>query len=153
MKSLSTWVIRKDLAFYVISIGMIIMLLWAGAFKMTQPGANGIVPLVTNDPLISWNFKLFGTYLGSDIIGAVEWSAALLILTGMFIPKAGIAGGAIGVIMFTTTSTMLITTPNTIIHVHGFGYMNDLGLFLFKDIISLGACLFLISYFGKKIAG
>jgi uncharacterized membrane protein YkgB len=102
-------------------------------------------------PLISWNFKLFGTYLGSDIIGATEWIAALLILAGRAFPKAGIAGGAIGVIMFTTTSTMLITTPNTTTHVHDFVYLNDLGLFLYKDIISLGACLFLISYFGKKI--
>jgi uncharacterized membrane protein YkgB len=50
MKSLSAWVIRNNLAFQVVSIGMTVMLLWAGAFKMTIPGANGITPLVTNDP-------------------------------------------------------------------------------------------------------
>jgi hypothetical protein len=29
-------------------------------------------------------------------------------------------------------------------------YMSFLGLFLFKDVISLGVSLYLISYFGKK---
>jgi hypothetical protein len=34
--------------------------------------------------------------------------------------------------------------------VHGMRYMSFLGLFLFKDIISLGASLYLISSFGKR---
>jgi reactive chlorine resistance protein C len=54
---------------------MVIMLLWAGSYKMTGPGAEGIVPLVSNSPLISWHFKLFGPYLGSDLIGLTEWAA------------------------------------------------------------------------------
>jgi len=29
-------------------------------------------------------------------------------------------------------------------------YMSFLGLFLFKDVISLGVCFYLISYFGRK---
>ncbi len=29
-------------------------------------------------------------------------------------------------------------------------YMNNLGLFLFKDVISLGVAFYLISYFGQK---
>jgi uncharacterized membrane protein YkgB len=46
---------------------MIVMLLWAGSYKMTAPGAEGIVPLVSNGPLIWWHFKVFGPYIGSDI--------------------------------------------------------------------------------------
>lgn len=48
---------------------------------------------------------------------------------------------------------MIMTTPGAIISVpgvHGMRYMSDLGLFLFKDVISLGVSLYLISYFGKK---
>jgi uncharacterized membrane protein YkgB len=41
---------------------MVVMLLWAGSYKMTVPGAEGTVPLVSNSPLISWHFKLFGPY-------------------------------------------------------------------------------------------
>jgi len=129
---------------------MIVMLLWAGKFKMTVPGAEGIIPLVSNSPLMSWNFKLFGPYVGSDIIGLTEWTAAILLIIGYFKPKAGILGAIILVGMFFTTSTMLITTPDDTIVVHGIHYMNNLGLFRFKDIISLGAAFYLISYFGRK---
>jgi uncharacterized membrane protein YkgB len=140
----------RNIPFLVCSIGMIVMLLWAGKFKMTAPGAEGIVPLVSNSPLVSWQFKVFGTYLGSDMIGATEWTAAILLIIGYFKPKAGILGGMILVVMFFTTSTMLITTPDDTIVVRGIHYMNNLGLFLFKDIISFGVAFYLISYYGRK---
>jgi reactive chlorine resistance protein C len=140
----------RKIPFLIISIGMIVMLLWAGAYKMTAPGAEGIVPLVSNSPLISWHFKLFGPYIGSDLIGLTEWSAAILFFAGYLKPKAGIIGGFLATLMFFITSTMVITTPGTTRLVHGIRYMSFVGLFLFKDVISLGASVYLISYFGKK---
>lgn len=153
LEKLSAWVSDSDLPFLVLSIGMAVMLLWAGAYKMTAPGAEGIIPLVSNSPLISWHFKLFGAYVGSDIIGLTEVIAALLILTGYFKPALGIVGGLIASVMFFTTSTMLLSTPATTVSVHGVRYMNFLGLFLFKDVISLGASFLLISAFGKRAIG
>ena len=153
LTKLAAWINDRNIPFLVTSIGMIVMLLWAGSYKMTAPGAEGIVPLVSNSPLTSWQFKLFGPYIGSDIIGLTEWAAAILIIAGYMRPKAGIIGGFIATLMFFTTSSMLITTPGTIISVpgiHGMRYMSFLGLFLFKDVISLGACFYLISYFGRK---
>ena len=146
----SSWVTKQNIPFVIITAGMVIMLLWAGAFKMTAPGAEGIAPLVNNSPLISWNYKIFGVYHGSDLIGITEWIAAVLISIGLFKPQAGIIGGAIAVVMFFTTSTMLITTPDALIKVDGLSYMNNLGLFLFKDILNLGASFYLISKFGLK---
>ena len=150
---LAQWIDGHNLAFLVTSIGMIVMLLWAGSFKMTRPGAEGIIPLVSNSPLIWWHFKVFGPYVGSDLIGLTEWTYAVLILVGYLRPKAGIAGGLIGVVMFFTTSTMLLTTPGALISVpgiHGMRFMSNLGLFLFKDVIALGASLYLISSFGRR---
>ena len=146
---LAEWISDHNIPFFVISIGMIVMLLWTGAYKMTVPGAEGIAPLVYNSPLISWHFKLFGPYVGSDLIGLTEWSAAILFLTGYVKPKAGILGGCVATLMFFITSTMIITTPGTTTAIHGMRYMSFLGLFLFKDVISLGASIYLISYFGK----
>jgi uncharacterized membrane protein YkgB len=140
----------RNIPFLVCSIGMIFMLLWAGKFKMTAPGAEGIVPLVTNSPLTSWQFKVFGPYVLGDMIGATEWTAAILLIIGYFKPKAGIVGGIILVGMFFTTSTMLITTPDDTVVVNGIHYMNNLGLFLFKDIISFGVAFYLVSYYGRK---
>jgi uncharacterized membrane protein YkgB len=150
---LAAWINDRNIPFLITSIGMIVMLLWAGSFKMTRPGAEGIIPLVSNSPLTWWHFKLFGPYIGSDLIGLTEWIAAILIIAGYFRPKAGIVGGLITTVMFFTTSTMLLTTPGAIISVpgiQGMRYMSNLGLFLFKDVISFGVSFYLISYFGKK---
>jgi len=147
---LAAWINDHNVPFRVTSIGMIVMLLWAGSYKMTAPGAEGIVPLVSNSPLISWHFKLFGPYIGSDLIGITEITAALLIVAGYFKPKAGVIGGLITTVMFFITSTMVITTPGATTSVHGIRYMSFLCLFLFKDVISLGVSFYLISYFGYK---
>jgi len=109
--------------------------------------------LPSNSPLLSWHFKLFGPYIGSDLIGLTEIVAAVLVIAGYFKPKAGIIGGLIAVVMFFTTSTMVITTPGAVIAVYGIRYMrymSFLGLFLVKDVICLGVSFYLISYFGQK---
>jgi uncharacterized membrane protein YkgB len=71
-------------------------------------------------------------------------------IAGYVRPKAGILGGLITSVMFFTTSTMVISTPGSITTVNGMRYMSFLGLFLFKDVISLGVSFYLISYFGGK---
>ena len=147
---LASWVTNNNVPSRIMIFGMVLMLFWAGSYKMTAQGAEGIIPLVSNNPLISWHFKLFGPYVGSDLIGLTEIIAGILILTGLFKPQAGIYGGAIAVVMFFITSTMVITTPGSITHVNGMGYMSFLGLFLYKDVLNLGVSFYLISYFGKK---
>ena len=150
LTKIAAFVADRNIPFLVCSIGMIVMLLWAGKFKMTAPGAEGIIPLVSNSPLTSWQFRVFGPYVLGNMIGATEWTAAVLLIIGYFKPKAGILGGIILVGMFFTTSSMLITTPDDTIVVHGIHYMNNLGLFLFKDIISFGVAFYLITYYGGK---
>jgi uncharacterized membrane protein YkgB len=150
LTKIASFVADRNISFLVCSIGMIVMLLWAGKFKMTAPGAEGIIPLVSNSPLTSWQFKVFGPYVMGDMIGATEWTAAILLIIGYFKPKAGVVGGIILVGMFFTTSSMLITTPDDTIVVHGIHYMNNLGLFLFKDIISFGVAFYLISDYGRR---
>src|ERR1700761_6931707 len=146
----AAWVSDRNIPFLITSIGMIVMLLWAGSYKMTAPGAEGIIPLVSNSPLISWHFKVFGPYVGSDLIGLTEIIAATLMIVGYVKPKAGIVGGLIACVMFFITSTMVVTTPGAIIAVKGLRYMSFTGLFLFKDIISLGVAFYLVTYFGKR---
>jgi uncharacterized membrane protein YkgB len=149
---LAAWIDDRNIPFLIMSVGMIVMLLWAGLYKMTAPGAEGIVPLVSNSPLTYWQFKLFGTYIGSDLIGLTEITAAVLFIAGYLKPRAGIVGGLISSVMFFTTSSMIITTPGATISIHGIRYMSFLGLFLFKDVISFGVSFYLISCFGQSYA-
>ena len=48
LTKIAAFVADRNIPFLVCSIGMIVMLLWAGKFKMTAPGAEGIIPLVSN---------------------------------------------------------------------------------------------------------
>ena len=73
-----------------------------------------------------------------------------MIAAGYFRPKAGLIGGLITRVMFFITSPMVITTPGATISVHGIRYMSFLGLFFYKDVISLGVSFYLIGYFGNK---
>jgi reactive chlorine resistance protein C len=150
LTKIAAFVADRNIPFLVCSIGMIVMLLWAGKFKMTVPGAEGIIPLESHSPLTSLQLKALGPYRLGDMIGITEWTAAILLIIGYFKPKAGIVGGIILVGMFFTTSSMLITTPDDTVVVNGIHYMNNLGLFLFKDIISFGVAFYLISYYGRK---
>jgi uncharacterized membrane protein YkgB len=88
LTKIAVWTSDRNIPFLITSIGMIVMLLWAGSYKMTAPGAEGITPLVSNSPLISWHFKVFGPYVGSDLIGVTEIIAALLFLAAYLRPKA-----------------------------------------------------------------
>lgn len=144
------WIANCNLPFVVISVGIIVMLLWTGAYKMTVPGAEDIMPLVSNSPLIWWRFKLFGRHIGSNIVGLTEISTAFIFLAGYLKPKAGIAGGLVTTFMFYITSMMVFTTPGVITSVRGMRYMTFLGLILFKDFISLGASLYLVNSFAQR---
>jgi uncharacterized membrane protein YkgB len=144
------WVDRYNLGFNVCRAAFVVMLLWAGAYKLTRPGADGIVPLVSTSPLISWMFTLLGRYAGADVIGITEICSAILIIIGRFKPQAGMAGSLLATIIFTVTGTMVITAPDAIITVKGMAYMSFIGLFLFKDVVSLGVSFYLLSYFRQK---
>lgn len=147
---IAAWIKRKELSFWVGSIGLAVMLIWGGLFKLTAQGADGITPMVTHSPLIGWHFKVFGPYVGADIIGVTEMLAAVLILAGHFIPKAGIAGSLIASFMFFLTSTLFISTPGTVAQIGQMWYMTVIGLFLFKDIIALSLSFYLVGAFGKR---
>jgi uncharacterized membrane protein YkgB len=150
LTKVAAWTMEHNISFWIASVGMIVMLLWAGSYKMTAPGAEGIVPLVSHSPLISWQFRLFGPYVGSDLIGVTEIVAALFIAAGYFLPKAGIIGGMITCVMFFVTSSMVITTPGALTSFGGMKYLSFIGLFLYKDVLSLAVSFYLISFFGKQ---
>src|SRR5271167_3976939 len=87
LTKIAAFVADRNIPFLVCSIGMIVMLLWAGKFKMTAPGAEGILPLLSNSPLTSLQLKALGPYRLGDMIGLTEWTAAILLIIGYFKPK------------------------------------------------------------------
>ena len=43
LTKIAAFVADRNIPFLICSIGMIVMLLWAGSYKMTAPGADGMM--------------------------------------------------------------------------------------------------------------
>ncbi len=120
----------------VLRYGLVVLLLLWGGMKFTALEAEGIRPLVEHSPFLSWIYALFGVRGGSDVIGVVEMSAALLMCARRFRPGLAAIGSLLAAGTFVLTLSFLVTTPGI------FEPTNPFGGFIMKDIILLGAALF-----------
>jgi uncharacterized membrane protein YkgB len=126
----------SKLAGGLLRYGLVALLLLWGAMKFTALEAEGIRPLVEHSPFLSWVYALFGVRVGSDLIGVVEMSAAVLMCTRRFRPGLAALGSLLAAGTFLLTLSFLATTPGI------FEPTNPFGGFIMKDIILLGAALF-----------
>lgn len=127
----------------VLRYGLVVMLLFFGAFKFTAVEANGIQPLIANSPLMSWLYSVGSLQAVSNGIGAVEIAAALLIAARRFSPGLSAIGSLGAAVIFATTLTFLFSTPGAWMSVPGFPVpvTSGTGAFLIKDAFLLGAAL------------
>ncbi|HTI94041.1 MAG TPA: DUF417 family protein [Puia sp.] len=152
LQKLASWVKNTNLPFIVISTGICIVLFWIGLKKFTPTEAAGIFPFISNSPLVSWTYSVFGQQGASSVIGAFEWLTAIGILLGNFKPAIGMIASVMGMLMFFVTTSFFITTPHTVATVDGIWAPTITGEFLSKDLTFLGANLYLLTYFGDKVA-
>jgi reactive chlorine resistance protein C len=116
--------------------GLVLLLLMWGAAKFTQFEAELIKPLVENSPFVSWLYPVFGLRGASAIFGIFEVSAALVIATRKWLPRASGYASLATIPMFLVTLSFLVTTPGV------FEPSSPWGGFLMKDIMLLGAAAF-----------
>ena len=130
------WANRLDpIARGTLRYGLVaLMLLW-GAMKFTAFEAEGIRPLVEHSPLLAWLYPAFGVQGGSEVIGVIEVSAALLICTRRWRPALAAIGSLLASGTFLVTLSFLVTTPGI------WDPSNPFGGFIMKDAILLGAAL------------
>ncbi|MBW8360529.1 MAG: YkgB family protein [Weeksellaceae bacterium] len=169
---------------HLLRISIFIVMAWIGGLKAFQYEADGIIPFVANSPFMSFflnskvsdadNYKLHknkegevvpentkwheanGTYTFSYGLGAVILVIGILVLLGIWIPKAGLAGGLLTFGMSIVTLTFLITTPETWVPdlggpESGFPYLSAAGRLVIKDVIMLGAGLVIASDSAQRL--
>lgn len=71
----------------------------------------------------------------------VEIATALLLMASPWMPRAGVAGGALGTLTFCVTVSMLAALPIWETGWGGWRALNGLGSFLIKDVALLGIAL------------
>jgi uncharacterized membrane protein YkgB len=133
----------KGIGTHITRYGLVIVLLWIGGMKFTAYEAEGIKPLVTNSPLMSWAYRLTSAGGFSAFLGVVEIAIGLFIALRPVWPLGSAVGSGLAVGMFLTTLSFLPTTPGWEPSLGGFPALSAMpGQFLLKDVVLLGASLF-----------
>jgi uncharacterized membrane protein YkgB len=123
--------------------GLVLVVAWIGVMKFTAYEAAGIVPLVSNSPLLSWTYSIFGERGFSTLLGIVEVSVAAMIALRPVSAKVAALGSAMAVAMFLTTLSFLFSTPGWEPSLGGFPALSVLpGQFLLKDVVLLAAAVY-----------
>jgi|SRR5277367_3271710 len=69
----------EKLGIYIARYGLVVTLLLIGILKFTGAEAQGIQPLVADNPLMFWLYHIFSLQVVSNLIGATEIVVAVLV--------------------------------------------------------------------------
>ena len=116
----------------IMRYGLVALLLLFGLQKWTRAEAEGIQPLVSHSPFMSWLYRVASIQGASIAIGVVELAIAAMIAARRWVPAIAAVGSAMGIVMLLITISFLLTTPNIDAGTQGF---------LIKDIFLLGAAV------------
>ncbi len=119
----------------VLRYGLVFLLVVIGSMKFFDFEAKGIQPLVAHSPFLSWMYQILSVRGVSNFFGLFEVTAGVLIALRRFSPKASAIGSLAGIVVFLTTLSFLFTTPGAL------ALGSDIGGFLMKDIVLLGAAV------------
>ncbi|WP_258119379.1 YkgB family protein [Mesorhizobium onobrychidis] len=123
--------------------GVILPLLMIGGMKFTAVEIEALRPLISGTPWLAWMYPVFGEAGASYVLGVVEIATALLLIACPWSAGAGVAGGALAVLIFLVTCSIMVALPiwePTL----GFPALGPAGQFLIKDIALLGIALVIL---------
>jgi uncharacterized membrane protein YkgB len=151
-KKSSLGVSTMALGTYGIYVALAVIYFWFGGMKFTHYEAEGLVPLVSNSPLLGWVYDIFNVDLFSALLGVLEVSIGLLIAGRLLSPKLSLIGGALSAGLFITTLSFMFSTPGVIEPGLGFPAITVApGQFLLKDIGLLAASIFVAGHSLTKV--
>src|SRR5437764_12930149 len=117
MKQIITWldkfgILESDLDYHLIRASMVIMFLFFGYQKWFNYEAQVLIPFISNGPLISWMYPVFGVRGASLVLGVSEWPFALLLFLGFWHKRLGILGALGPSAAFMGTATLIPFMPD-----------------------------------------
>jgi reactive chlorine resistance protein C len=133
--------------------GVVLPLLLIGGLKFTQFEVEALKPLIGSAPWLAWMYTGLGEARTSYLLGVVEITTALLLIASPRFPRAGVVGGALGALIFFTTTSLLFAIPIWEPAAGGFPAINGAGSFLIKDVALLGLSLIVLGESLARISG
>lgn len=127
-------------------VAIAIIYSWFGGMKFTNYEAEGLVPLVSNSPLLAWMYEIWDIYTFSELLGVLELLIAALVLGRVISPKLSALGGLLSMGLFVTTVSFMATVPGVFEPAAGgFPAISVLpGQFLLKDVGLFMASAFIL---------
>ncbi len=137
--------LKDDLDYHLVRASMVIIFFFFGYQKWFEYEAQILIPYISNGPLISWMYPVFGIRGASTFLGVAEWTFGLLIFVGFWNKTAGVLGALGSVATFIGTVTIIPFMPNGWAEsAGGFPAMVGNVPFLMKDVVLLAVSVYLL---------
>ena len=137
--------LREDLDYHLVRASMVIIFLFFGYQKWFEYEAQVLIPYISNGPLISWMYPVFGVRGASWFLGVSEWLICALLFWGFWDKRAGILGAIGSTGTFVATVTIIPFMPDGWAEsAGGFPAMVGNVPFLMKDVVLLAVSLYLL---------
>ena len=145
--------LKKDLDYHVVRASMVIIYFFFGYQKWFPYEAQTLIPFISNGPLISWMYPVFGIQGASWFLGASEWLFGALLLLGFWNKKLGILGAAGSCVTFIMTFTILPFMPDGWnADAGGFPAIQGNVAFLMKDLVLFAVSFYLLKQDVERVA-
>src|SRR6202023_715833 len=105
-------ILKQHLDYHLIRASMVIIFLFFGYQKWFEYEAQVLIPYISNGPLISWMYPVFGIRGASWFLGVSEWLIGALLFLGFWNKKLGILGALGSCVTFIMTITIIPFMPD-----------------------------------------
>ena len=141
----SSWFFKSDFDYHLVRASMVIIFAFFGYQKWFEYEAKALIPFISNSPLVSWLYPVFGIRGASWFLGVSEWTFGGLIFLGYWSKKLGALGAAGSVFTFLATVTIIPFIPDGwAASAGGFPAMTINTAFLMKDVVLLAVSVYLL---------
>jgi uncharacterized membrane protein YkgB len=138
-------ILREDLDYHLVRASMVVIFLFCGYQKWFDYEAQTLIPYISNGPLISWMYPVWGIRGGHLLLGVAESLFGGLLFLGFWNKKLGILGALGSCFVFAATITIIPFIPNGwAASAGGFPAMTETVAFLLKDLVLLAASVYLL---------
>lgn len=126
---------------------LVLIFLLFGYSKWFAYEAQGLIPIISNSPLLSWMHTLFGIQGASYALGVAEWTIGLGLIIGAWSPRISLIAALGSTATYLTTVTLILTTPGGWeASAGGFPAMGGATSFLVKDVVLLAGSILLVKH-------
>ena len=137
--------LKEDLDYHLVRASMVLIFVFFGYQKWFAYEAQGLIPYISNGPLISWMYPVFGIRGASWFLGVAEWVFGALLFAGFWNKKLGILGALGSCFSFIATVTIIPFMPDGWADsAGGFPAMTGNVPFLMKDVVLFAASVYLL---------